>query len=180
MKNILLFLLFLPFFSFAQSNKILYGYAYGMMHDGTVGGGVIGNVELLNFIGVGPGVELTSFDDHLMVPVFVDLKIKHRFENIDPYITGQFGRNSYNVSRTQEVTAAGGVSQPVTVNLTGRYFYGVGAGVAWHFNKVGVFASYIYRGYRYRYPDDIKINNEHVRLADRSVSANVFIIGIVF
>lgn len=181
MKKILFFLLLLPFFSMAQSDKqLLNGYAYGMIHDGSGGGGVIGNVSLLhNTIAVGPGVEFTSYNDHVLIPVFADLKIRHRFVNIDPYITGQFGRNAYNVSRTAEISAAGGGQQQITFNESGKYFYGVGAGVAWHFAKIGVFVSYIYRGYQYRYPDRVETDGQ-VSFGDKSVNASVFVAGIVF
>ncbi|MEV4883917.1 hypothetical protein MRBLMN1_002428 [Chitinophaga ginsengisegetis] len=180
MKYILLFLLCLPLFTFAQREKLLYGYAYGMIHDGRGGGGVTANVELLNhIISVGPGVELTSYNDHTLIPVFADVKIKHRFGRIDPYITGQFGRNGYNVTRTAEVPSGAG-QELVTFNESGKYFYGAGAGVAWHFNKIGVFASYIYRGYKYRYPDRIAEEDHSVVFGEKSVNANVFVVGIVF
>lgn len=180
MKKILFFLLLLPLFSAAQSDKLLYGYAYGMVHDGKGGGGAIANVSLLNnIIGVGPGVEITSYSDHVLIPVFADLKIKHRFTNIDPYITGQFGRNGYNVSRTTDIPAAGGGQQRITFNESGKYFYGIGAGAAWHFPKIGVFVSYIYRGYTYRYPGQVETDGQ-VTFRDKSVNANVFIAGIVF
>jgi len=180
MKKILIFLMVLPLFSAAQSNKLLNGYAYGMMHDGTGGGGVIGNVSLLhNTIAVGPGVEITSYSDHVLIPVFADLKIKHGFENIEPWITGQFGRNAYNVSRTANVNAAAGGQQQITFNESGKYFYGVGAGVAWHFTKVGVFVSYIYRGYKYRYPSQVETDGQ-VTFGDKAVNASLFVAGVVF
>jgi hypothetical protein len=180
MKKILFFLLFLPAFSAAQSEKLLNGYVYGMVHDGSGGGGVIGNVSLLhNTIAVGPGVELTSYSDHVMIPVFADLKIKHRFGNLDPYITGQFGRNGYNVSRTEAIKNAAGGQQSITFNESGKFFYGAGAGIAWHFAKVGVFVSYIYRGYKYRYPNQVAVDGQ-VDFGDKSVNANIFVAGIVF
>lgn len=180
MKNIFLFLLCLPLFTFAQREKLLYGYAYGMIHDGSGGGGVTANVELLHHtISVGPGVELTSYNGHTLIPVFADVKIKHRFGQIDPYIAGQFGRNGYNVSRTAEVPSGSG-QQTVTFNESGKYFYGVGAGVAWHFSKIGIFVSYIYRGYKYRYPDSVSGEDQSVVFGDKSVNASLFIAGIVF
>ncbi|MGO4292019.1 hypothetical protein [Chitinophaga sp. RAB17] len=180
MKKILIFLLFLPFFTAAQSGKLLNGYIYGMVNDGSVGGGIIGNVSLLhNTIAVGPGVEVTSYNDHVMIPVFADLKIKHQFLHIEPYITGQFGRNAYNVSRTENINTAAGGQQAITFNESGKYFYGVGAGLAWHFPKIGIFASYIYRGYKYRYPDRIESDGQ-VNFGDKSVNASVIAAGIVF
>ncbi|HEY9262016.1 hypothetical protein [Chitinophaga sp.] len=180
MKKILVFLLVLPLFSVAQSNKLLNGYVYGMVHDGVLGGGIIGNVSLLhNMIAIGPGVDITSYKDHVMVPVFADVKFKHRFEHIEPYITGQFGFNVYSVSHVAEVDAEGGGQQPVTFNESGKYFYGVGAGAIWHFANIGVFASYIYRGYYYRYPDQIKLDGA-VSFGDRSVNVSVITAGIVF
>ncbi|SEW39792.1 hypothetical protein [Chitinophaga arvensicola] len=179
-KYIGLFLLCLPLVTLGQREKLLYGYAYGMIHDGNAGGGVIANVELLNhFISVGPGVEVTSYNDHTLIPVFADVKIKHRFLHIDPYITGQFGRNGYNVDRTAPVSNGTG-QEMITFNESGKYFYGVGAGVAWHFSKIGVFASYIYRGYQYRYPDSVDADTHVVNFGDRAVNASVFNIGIVF
>lgn len=180
MRKLCFLLLLLPLFSAAQSNKLLNGYLYGMVHDGTGGGGIIGNVSLLhNTLAVGPGVEMTSYNDHLLVPVFADAKLKHRFLHIEPYITGQFGRNVYDVSRTATINAAAGGQQTITFNESGKYFYGVGAGVAWHFPKIGIFASYIFRGYKYRYPTQVTGDNQ-VDFGDKSVNVSVIAAGIVF
>jgi hypothetical protein len=180
MKKILFFWLFLPLFSMAQSEKLLNGYVYGMVHDGSAGGGIIGNVSLLhNMIAVGPGVDITSYRDHVMVPVFADVKVKHRFTHVEPYVTGQFGFNVYSVSHTEPVNAAGGGQQSITFNESGKYFYGVGAGVIWHFASIGVFASYIYRGYYYRYPERVDLDGQ-VSFTDRAVNVSVINAGIVF
>jgi len=179
-KYLGILLLCLPLVSLAQREKLLYGYAYGMLNDGKGGGGVIANVELLNhFISVGPGVEVTSYNDHTLIPVFADVKLKHRFMHIDPYITGQFGRNGYNVDRTATVPAGTG-QETITYNESGKYFYGVGAGVAWHFAKIGVFASYIFRGYQYRSPDSVDPDTHIANFGTKSVNASVFNVGIVF
>lgn len=180
-KRLLLLLMLMPAFSIAQQNdKLLYGYAYGMIHDGAFGGGLAGNVELWNLVNIGPAVELTSFDGHTMIPVFLDLKIKYRLESWSPYATGQFGYNNYNVKQVQNLTAPSGIQQMTTFNETGKHFYGVGAGIIRHFNKFGVYASYLYRGYTYKYPSDIKINDEIVNLDNKRVSTNVFILGVTF
>lgn len=182
MKQILWILLLLPLASWGQESKLLNGYAYLMLNDGSFGGGVVGNVNLLeNTIAVGPGVELTSYDGHLMIPVFADLKIKHRFGLAEPYLTGQFGRNGYNVAHNDMVTATDGTQHQIQYNLTGKYFYGAGAGVMFHLNKViGVYASYIFRGYQYSRPDEININEQQVKFGSLSVNSNVFTVGVLF
>lgn len=181
MKKLLFLLLLMPAFCIAQQNdKLLYGYAYGMIHDGSFGGGLAGNVELWNLINIGPAVELTSFDGHTMIPVFLDVKIKHRMGNWSPYIAGQFGYNNYNVKKIESLTAPSGVQQMTTFNETGKYFWGAGAGIIRHFKYFGVYASYLYRGYTYKYPPDIKINDEIVNISDKLVSTNVFILGVTF
>ncbi|WP_147243396.1 hypothetical protein [Chitinophaga flava] len=183
MKKILFFLLLMPAFCFAQqTDKLLYGYAYVMNHDGNIGGGVVCNVELWNIVNIGPGVEVTSFEDHGMIPVFIDMKIKYRFDrvHISPYITGQFGYNSYNVKQIENLTTPSGIQAVTTFNKSGKYFYGAGLGVIYHFKKIGVYASYIYRGYEYTFPKDIKINDEFINIPDQSVSANLFVVGITF
>ena len=181
MKKILLVLLFLPLFGWAQESKLVNGYGYLMLHDSKFGGGVVGNVDLLNhYLAIGPGVEITSYDGHLMIPVFADVKVKHRWDRIEPYLTGQFGRNCYSVQRNDLVTASDGTQQQITYNLSGKFFYGAGAGIMFHMQQVGIFASYIYRGYKYNRPDEVNVNDQVVKFGNQSVSANVFIIGIVF
>lgn len=181
MKTILWILLFLPLLSWGQESKLVNGFAYLMLHDSKFGGGVIGNVNLLNdHIGLGPGVELTSYDGHLMVPVFADLKIKNRFGITEPYLAGQFGRNSYNVAGKDMIAATDGTQHEIEYNLTGKFFYGAGAGIMFHLKNVGLFASYIYRGYKYSRPDAININEQQVKFGNLSVNAHLFIIGVVF
>ncbi|TWF41710.1 hypothetical protein FHW36_103514 [Chitinophaga polysaccharea] len=181
MKKLLCCLLLLPALGFAQINKLLSGYVYVMAHDGSIGGGLTGNVELFNAIGIGPGVEVTSFEGRTLMPVFADLKVKHRFKYIEPYINGQFGYNVYSVDRTENVPlSTGGGQQSITYNQSGKFFYGAGAGVAWHFNTMGVFISYVYRGYKYRSPKSIAEDGQSVNFGTRSVNANVFTLGVVF
>lgn len=177
----LLLLLFLPLFGWAQDSKLVNGYGYLMLHDSKFGGGIIGNVNLLNqYLGVGPGVEITSYNGNLMVPVFADVKVKHRWGMVEPFLTGQFGRNCYSSQRTDLVIGTDGAQHPITFNQSGKFFYGAGGGVSFHMKKVGIFASYIYRGYKYSRPDIVDVDNQAVRFGNKSVSANLFIIGIVF
>ncbi|RFS20691.1 hypothetical protein DVR12_19220 [Chitinophaga silvatica] len=181
MKKMLLLLLFLPLFGWAQDSKLINGYGYLMLHDSKFGGGVVGNVNLLNqYLGAGPGVEITSYNGRTLVPVFADVKLKHRWGMVEPFLTGQFGYNAYNATRTDLVAATDGTSKPITFNQSGKFFYGAGGGVSFHLKSVGIFASYIYRGYKYSRPTLVDVDNQAVRFGSQSVSANVFIIGIVF
>ncbi|MFY0254178.1 hypothetical protein ACDQ55_09515 [Chitinophaga sp. 30R24] len=156
--------------------SLLHGYGYLMLHDGHFGGGVTGNYFLFKYLGLGPGVEITSFNHRTLVPAFLDLKLRYPLPRITPYIEGQFGYNAYS---SHKILNAGG--QQIEYNEKGKQFYGVGGGITYQINKyIGVFAAYTYRGYTYKNPKDIVVNEELIPIPDEHVSTNVFTLGVVF
>ncbi len=179
MKKLIIILLFLPLMASAQWKNLSRGYGYVMLHQKSFGGGITYDYGFNPYLAAGLGVEFTSFEDHLMIPAFVDVKLRYPFRKLEPFINGQFGYNNYRVTYQYQYTDLNG--NPATTNYqkTGSYFYGVGAGISYMFGKVGVFASYTFRGYTYKFPS-FTANNLVVSFPNDKPVANLISAGIVF
>ena len=150
-----------------------------MLHQAKFGGGITYDYGFNPYLAAGLGVELTSFEDNLMIPTFVDVKVRYPFGKLEPYIIGQFGYNNYRVTYQYHYTDANGNPTFTNYQKTGRVFYGVGAGISYLFGKVGVFASYTLRPYTYQFPS-FTANTQVVSFPDDKTTANLISAGIVF
>ncbi|NIG52847.1 porin family protein [Chitinophaga sp. Cy-1792] len=186
-KLLLLLLIYFPLRLQAQDSEfnpprwknLSRGYVYGMLHQDKFGGGITYDYGFNKYLAAGLGVEFTSFEDHLLIPTFIDLKARYPFGKFEPFINGQFGYNNYRVTYQYHYSDNNG--NPATTNYqkTGKLFYGVGAGVSYLFGHIGVFASYTFRGYTYKYAS-FTANNSVVSFPDDKPTANLISAGIVF
>jgi hypothetical protein len=96
MKKLILFSFLFPSLLFAQK-KTNKGIAYLglMLHEDQIGGSVLLSYSPIKYIGIGAGVDITSFDEELIVPFFADLQLKYPVNKFTPFINGQFGKQIF-------------------------------------------------------------------------------------
>ncbi|MCW3466516.1 hypothetical protein [Chitinophaga nivalis] len=175
-----LLLLLLPF-SFpllvkSQIDKRLSRAYVGIMaHQGTFGGSVVNSFGVNRYFGVGAGVDITSFEKKVLVPFYADVRGRIQFNNFEPYIVGQFGKQLY----TKDLPE---LRRGEKYNTTGKYFYGAGAGIAYKPGKIGYYISYIYRSYKYKsYSLGTSINGViGYQEKDLNEGASVLSAGLIF
>src|SRR3954465_6382475 len=99
MKRIILLpFVLIPLLIIAQE-KERYSRAYIglMLHDNDQPCITLVNSFGINqYIGLGAGVDITSYKKGLMVPAYADLRIKFPVKDFAPYLIGQFGKPLYN------------------------------------------------------------------------------------
>lgn len=188
-KVIPLFALILPLFVKAQSTlSNSRAYIGALLQDGRFGGTAVLSYGISQYLGIGAGVDITSFEKQpyglsmdngtgLLVPLYADLRIKIPTKVIEPFAFGQFGKPLFSQSLGKYTDIVG---QPtVELKQNGKYFYGIGAGVSSVKNPIGFFASVAYRMYAFEYSPDIDINGRQVPKPD-DVGVVMISAGIVF
>jgi len=174
MKRLLLFtLLCLP--AVVNAQRLSRAYVGAILHDSELGASLTNSFGINKYLGIGAGVDVTSFDSKLIVPVYLDVRGRYMINNIEPMIFGQFGFPLYNKDFGY-VDETGGSRK---TEIRGKMFYGGGAGVAYKPGKIGVFASYTYRQYKFKYADQPTINGRDLfESPEKGVSA--ITVGLVF
>lgn len=156
-KLVLLALILFPSLVSAQE-KERHSRAYLgiMLHDmerHQLGLSLVNSFGVNQYLGIGAGVDITSYKDGLMVPVYADVRVKYPVNDFAPYALGQFGFQLYNNDVPLGLNMTG---VPANTKAKGKYFYGVGIGASYKRGKVGFFLQYIQRGYHFKYtPVDI-------------------------
>jgi len=178
-RLIILVYMLLPLMAVSQWKTNSRGYAYLMRHGHNFGGGILYDYGFNPYLAAGLGVELTGYNGNLMIPTFADLRVKYPVNKVEPFINGQFGYNNYRVTYQYHYTDGNNNAQVTNYQKTGKYFWGAGAGVSFLIGKVGVFASYTYRGYVYKFPK-FMANDTEVSFPDDKPNVSVISGGIVF
>lgn len=144
---LLILIMLMPVASFAQREPGRL-YAGVMLHDlNDIGLSVLYSFGPAKYVGIGAGVEVTSYLGNTLIPVYADLRFRHQFGIIEPFIGAQAGRPAL----SGRAKMSDGTNFRGTERVMGEFFYGGIGGASFQFKKVGVFASYGYRQYRYRY-----------------------------
>lgn len=177
-KLLLLIVLCTPVITNAQKMKYSRAYLGALLHDGKIGGSLILSYGIGKYIGIGAGVDLTSYkasdklDSKFFAPFYGDLRVKYPARGIEPFVIGQFGKPSF----TQTIVKSSPTS-PRQLDVTGDYFYGVGFGVSsLRKAKPNVFMSATYRKYYFSYSP----SNYSANYVDYSKEMLVLSAGLVF
>lgn len=172
-KLAILLIMLLPTISHGQQ-RLSRAYVGLMMHDNEIGGSITNSFGINQYFGVGAGVDISSYESELMVPFYLDLRIKYPINNIAPFAFGQFGKQLY----TKDIKYID-VAESGKTKVTGKLFYGTGVGISYKPGKVGFFASYTQRWYQFSYKDNPTINGRPL-LEDPDKSLSVISAGLVF
>lgn len=177
-KLILLLFILSPLIVAAQGLKNSRAYMGALLHDGKFGGSLILSYGLGKYLGVGAGVDLTSYEasnklgSKFFAPFYGDLRVKYPGRVVEPFIMGQVGKPSF----TQTIIKSTSTS-PRQLDVTGDYFYGVGFGVSsLRKAKPNVFMSATYRKYYFSYSP----SNYSANYIDYSKEMLVLSAGLVF
>lgn len=175
MKRIIFLLLLAPLPLLAQE-KLSNAYLGAILHDFDQPGlSLINSFGISPYLGLGAGVDVTSYKSGLMVPIYFDARGKIPVNTWTTFINGQFGKPLYNHEMgLGSFTPTG----EIKVKAKGQYFYGAGIGVSYKRSKVGVFISYTQRFYQFKY-DDLNVNGRDIA-PDKSKSIGMLTAGLVF
>lgn len=187
-KLIFLVLINIPIIVSAQVLKYSRAYLGAIIHDGRPGGSLILSYGINRYLGVGAGVDITTYvnksynsnnkESKLFGPFYADLRAKYPLGFAEPFLFGQFGKPAYNehVATFTDVTGA----PRYQLYQNGNYFYGFGLGASVKRGKVGLFASATYRSYKFKYsPDNVDINGRPIPDPDNK-EVLVISAGLVF
>lgn len=189
MKKIILILIILqPLFVRSQSLKNSRAYLGAILHDGRPGASLILSYGVNKYLGVGAGVDITTYlnkgyssnnkESKLFGPFYADVRAKYPLSFVEPFLFGQFGKPAYNEHVATFTDINGSPSYQLYQN--GAYFYGFGLGASVKSGKGGVFASATYRSYKFKYsPDNMDINGRPIPDPDNK-QVLVISAGLVF
>ncbi len=183
MKKIILLtcILFPLFISAQEKEKHSRAYVGLMLHDTDQPGiSLVNSFGINQYIGLGAGVDITSYKKGLMVPAYADLRIKCPIKAFAPYLIGQFGKPLY--SRTEgtgvfTTDINGGNRKEIMVKRTGNILYGGGIGISYKPGKIGCYLSYIQRAYKIN--GSSVVNGTEIKSSDNK-SIGILAAGLVF
>jgi hypothetical protein len=179
-KLFLLSILCLPLFVNAQKLRYSRAYVGAILHEGKLGGSLILSYGIGKYLGVGAGVDLTSYNidnkkSKFFAPFYGDLRFKYPAKGIEPFIMAQGGKPSF----TQTIISPTSTS-PRGLTVTGDYFFGGGIGVAsLREKKPNVFVSVTYRDYYFSYSPSGYSRNGYI-YEDFNQGVLVITAGLVF
>ena len=178
MKKIYLVLFLLaPLFLHAQRREnFSNAYLGAMLHNAQAGISLVNSFGFVRYAGIGAGVDLTSYCNSVMVPVYVDVRLKYPVGRFIPYAVGQFGKPLYEKNNALTYREESGSVIPIKMN--GRRFFGTGAGFQYRAEKIWLFASYIRRQYLMQYEGRRAL--PHSFDTEFQNSTNIFMIGFTF
>jgi hypothetical protein len=175
MKRVLLLALFLLWINGLQAQRLSRAYIGAVLHDNEIGLSLTNSFGINQYLGLGAGVDVTSYKSQLLVPFYADVRIKYPVNSLAPFIFGQGGKQLYNKDISyQDITGAAGKTK-----IIGKYFFGAGIGISYMPSKVGFFASYTQRWYKFKYKDEPMING-HPILEDPNKSLGAITAGLIF
>lgn len=172
-KLILLIAICIP--SVLSAQRLSRAYVGLMLHDNEIGGSITNSFGVNQYLGIGAGVDITSYNSELMVPFYLDARVKYSINNLAPFAFGQFGKQLF----TKDMRYVDETGSAGKTKVTGKLFYGAGAGVSYKPGKVGFFVSYTQRWYQFSYKDNPTINGRPL-LEDPDKSLSVISAGLVF
>lgn len=177
MKKLILFALFcFPVIVNAQE-RLSRAYIGLMMHDSELGGSLMNSFGINQYLGIGAGVDITSYNSDLLVPLYADVRVKYPIKSFSPFVFCQGGKPLYKKDDALTFTDMSGAA--VRAKETGSVFFGGGAGISYKLAKVGVFLSYTYRSYKFKY--DIKGENLPSGIEDNYTKGiSIITAGLVF
>jgi hypothetical protein len=181
-KIIILSFILSPLFISAQKiEKNSRAYVGLMLHDMDQPGiSVVNSFGISQYIGLGAGVDVTSYKKGLMVPAYIDLRIKCPIKALVPYVIGQFGKPLYNRTEGTGVYITdinGGNRKEIMIKRTGNIFYGGGIGISYKPGKIGCYLSYIQRAYKIN--NSSIVNGMEIKSSDNK-SIGILAAGLVF
>lgn len=181
MKRIIFLILLTPCTLVAQE-KLSNAYLGAILHDFDHPGlSLVNSFGISPYLGIGAGVDLTSYKSSIMVPVYADIRIKYPVKDFTPFILGQVGKHLYNNKEDDGINWTDVTGAPVSdenQKIHGKYFYGGGVGVAYRKNKVGFYLTYTQRHY-YFSGKDFEVNGRTVR-PEYDKSLGLLTAGLVF
>lgn len=169
-KLILFFAIILPNFINAQTLKNSRAYVGALLQDSRFGGTVVLSYGISPYLGIGAGADVMSWEKQpyatsvdkstaIMVPIYLDLRLKIPTPMVEPFAFGQFGKPLFSQSLGKFIDVTGQPS--IELKQNGKYFYGVGAGVSTTKKKIGLYGSVAYRMYSFKYTD-VDINGRPI------------------
>jgi hypothetical protein len=180
-KLIVLLIILSPFFAKSQGLKYSRAYLGAILHDGRFGGSMILSYGLGKYLGIGAGVDLTSYkasssqDAKFFAPFYGDLRFKYPTKGIEPFIYGQFGKPSFSQTIIKPTP-----TNPRSLGVTGDYFFGAGLGISSHREKKpNVFMACTLRNYYFSYDPQNYVRNG-VTLTNYNVNMLIISAGLVF
>ncbi|RPE08957.1 hypothetical protein EGT74_18245 [Chitinophaga lutea] len=173
----LILLLLVPLVLQAQRRENFSNAYLGvMMHNSQAGISLVNSFGFIRYAGIGAGVDLTSFCNNIMVPVYFDVRLKYPVGRFIPYALGQFGKPLYEKNNALTFREETGAINPIKIN--GRHFFGSGVGFQYRADKVWLFASYIRREYHMQYEG--KRTLPHSFDTQFNANTNIFMVGFTF
>jgi hypothetical protein len=155
-----------------------------MLHDmnqQNIGISLVNSFGVNQYIGLGAGVDLTGYKNTLMVPVYLDLRIKYPIKQLAPFVFGQFGKPLYSNKEDDGINWTDVTGNPLSEDhqkVHGKYFYGGGIGLAYKKSKVGAFITYTQRSYHF-FSKKFDINGRTIS-PKYGRSAGILTAGLVF
>lgn len=181
--SIIIFSLLIPLLSKGQ-DKVRYSRAYlgGMLHNmDHPGVSLVNSFGFNQYVGLGAGVDLTSYNQTILVPVYADLRFKYPIKNFSPFIFGQFGKPLYNRTNGTGLymtDITGGNRREVMLKRSGNIFAGGGLGVSYKTNGVGCFITWTIRNYKFSNQTH-NIDGKEVSFMDNK-TIGILTAGLVF
>lgn len=172
-KLILLVVICLP--SILNAQRLSRAYVGLMLHDNEIGGSLMNSFGINQYLGIGAGVDITSYESELMVPFYLDVRVKYPINNLAPFAFGQFGKQLF----TKDLKYVDETGSAKDTKINGKLFYGAGAGISFKPGNIGFFVSYTQRWYQFNYKDSPTINGRPL-LADPDKSLSIITAGLVF
>lgn len=181
MKLNLLFLLLIPVICSGQLKK---GNTYisGILHDlKQPGASFVTSFNLHPNIGLGAGVDISSYNKSIIAPAYLDCRVKQSIGALTPFLVGQFGYPIYNRTEGTGVYVTdvnGGNKRELMDKVSGLMTYSGGIGLSYELGKVGIFISGMFRAYRFK--NKIDMPGGSTTSSNTSKSVGVINLGIVF
>jgi|GEM_PF-1624291 len=177
MKKITLLLLFTFAISIVNAQRLTKVYIGPTIHDGEIGGSVVGSFGINKYLGAGIGVDASKYMDKILVPIYVDVRAHLPLNKWSPFAFAQTGIGVYQNNDYIEKGTVFGVPYQVTADVQGRLFYGGGAGVSYALGPIGIFAHYTFRSYQFNYD---YVNGGMINDQNKSKGTSIITAGIVF
>lgn len=177
--------IFLLFFNSLNSycqekQRLSRAYIGGQLHQDQPGFSLTNSFGINRYIGVGAGIDITSYSKKLLVPVYLDFRGRYNIERWEPFILTQFGKQLYNDAGRDVRPDLTGAAVITDFNKRGNYFYGIGAGAGYILSRTSFFLSYTFRSYSYKYHTSRRQGDMVVKFPNETTNANILTAGLVF
>lgn len=164
-----------------RHSRAYFGVMLHDMEQHQLGLSLVNSFGINQYLGVGAGVDLTGYKNTLMVPVYLDIRIKYPIKEFAPFVFGQFGKPLYSNKEDDGINWTDVTGSPISEDhqkVQGKYFYGGGIGFAYKKSKVGAFLTYTQRNYHF-FSKEFEINGRTVS-PKYERSTGILTAGLVF